>query len=45
MGLRTIRLPDSTPGVIAKYAMFDEQALLARLRYNRLLDIFTGLAC
>jgi len=25
-GIRTIRLPDSTPGVIAKYAMSDEQA-------------------
>ncbi|WP_420620481.1 endonuclease [Candidatus Poriferisocius sp.] len=45
MGIRTVRLPDSTPGVIAKYAMTDEQALLARLRYNRLLDVFTGLAC
>ena len=44
-GLRTIRLPDSTPGVIARYAMSDEQALLAKLRYNRLLDVFTGLAC
>ena len=44
-GLRTIRLPDATPGVIAKYSMSDEQALLARVRYNRLLDVFTGLAC
>lgn len=44
-GIRTVRLPDSTPGAIAKYAMSDEQALLARLRYNRLLDVFTGLAC
>ncbi|MXX64128.1 MAG: hypothetical protein F4Z36_03485 [Acidimicrobiia bacterium] len=44
MGMRTIRLPDSTPGVIAKYVMSDEQALLAKLRYNRLLDVFTGLA-
>ena len=44
-GLRVIRLPDSTPGVIAKYAMSDEQSLLAKLRYNRLLDVFTGLAC
>lgn len=44
-GLRTIRLPDSTPGVIASYALSDEQALLARVRYNRLLDVFTGLAC
>ena len=44
-GIRTIRLPDSTPGIIAKYSLNDEQALLARLRYNRLLDVFTGLAC
>ena len=44
-GLRTIRLPDATPGVIAKYSLTDEQALLARVRYNRLLDVFTGLAC
>lgn len=33
------------PGVIAMHALDDEQALLARLRYNRMLDIFTGLAC
>lgn len=44
-GLRTVRLPDATPGVIASYALSDEQALLARVRYNRLLDVFTGLAC
>ena len=44
-GLRTIRLPDATPGVISKYALSDEQALLARVRYNRLLDVFTGIAC
>ena len=39
------KVPDSTPGVIAVYAMSDEQALLARVRYNRLIDIFTGVAC
>ncbi|MCQ3807862.1 MAG: hypothetical protein OXB92_11140 [Acidimicrobiaceae bacterium] len=44
-GLHTIRLPDATPGVISRYALTDEQALLARVRYNRLLDVFTGLAC
>lgn len=27
------------------YALGDEQALLAKLRYNRLIDIFTGVAC
>jgi hypothetical protein len=30
---------------VAKYALSDEQALLARVRYNRLIDIFLGLAC
>ena len=39
------KVPDSTPGVIVKYALTDEQALLAILRYNRLLDIFTGVTC
>lgn len=40
-----IKVPDATPGVIEKYRLSDEQALLARLRYNRLLDIFTGVTC
>ncbi len=39
------KIPDTTPGVITLYAMNDEQALLAKLRYNRLVDIFTGLTC
>ena len=39
------KIPDATPGAIAMYCLTDEQALLARIRYNRLLDIFTGLAC
>lgn len=40
-----IKIPDATPGIIARYALSDEQALLAKLRYNRLIDIFTGLSC
>lgn len=44
-GLEKIKIPDATPGVISHYAMSDEQALLARIRYNRLLDIFTGVTC
>jgi hypothetical protein len=40
-----IKVPDSTPGVIEKYRLSDEQALLAKLRYNRSLDIFTGVTC
>jgi len=43
--LAKTKIPDATPGIIAKYALNDEQALLARLRYNRLLDIFTRVAC
>lgn len=43
--LKVFRLPDATPGIIAKYALSDEQALLAKVRYNRLIDIFTKLTC
>jgi hypothetical protein len=41
----TTKIPDATPGIIAKYALNDEQALLAKVRYNRLLDVFTGVTC
>ncbi len=44
-GLVETKVPDATPGVITMYALNDEQALLARLRYNRLVDIFTGVTC
>jgi hypothetical protein len=43
--LSETKIPDATPGVIVKYSMNDEQSLLAKLRYNRLIDIFTGLTC
>lgn len=43
--LAETKIPDSTPGIIAKYALSDEQALLAKVRYNRLIDIFTGVTC
>jgi hypothetical protein len=39
------KIPDATPGVITQYALNDEQALLAKLRYNRLIDIFTRITC
>lgn len=39
------KVPDATPGLVAMYSLNDEQALLAKLRYNRLIDIFTGIAC
>ncbi len=43
--LVTVKIPDATPEIIAAYALTDEQALLAKIRYNRLIDIFLGLAC
>lgn len=39
------KVPDATPGLVAKYSLNDEQALLAKLRYNRLIDIFTSITC
>ncbi|MCK4653245.1 MAG: endonuclease [Candidatus Cloacimonetes bacterium] len=43
--LMTIKIPDATPNIVDNYALNDEQALLAKVRYNRLLDIFTGVTC
>jgi len=43
--LAQTKVPDATPGIITMYALNDEQALLAKLRYNRLLDVFSGVAC
>lgn len=42
--LVTIKLPDATPEIIAVNSLSDEQALLAKVRYNRLIDIFLGVA-
>jgi hypothetical protein len=41
-GLLVRKIPDATPEIIANYALSDEQALLAKVRYNRLIDIFLG---
>jgi hypothetical protein len=38
-----VGIPDSTPEIIRAYALDDEQALLAIVRYNRLIDTFLGL--
>ncbi len=43
--LAETKIPDATPGIIVKYAFNDEQGLLAKLRYNRLIDIFSGVTC
>lgn len=44
-GMVLTKIPDATPGIVEKYAFGDEQALLAKLRYNRLIDVFTGVMC
>jgi hypothetical protein len=40
--LIAVKIPDSTPEIVNAYALSDEQALLAKVRYNRLIDIFLG---
>jgi DNA-binding CsgD family transcriptional regulator len=42
--LALIDIPDATPDIVLRYAQGDEQALLAKLRYNRLIDVFLGIA-
>lgn len=41
--LVAVKIPDSTPEIVNAYALSDEQALLAKVRYNRLIDIFLGI--
>lgn len=43
INMRQIKIPDSTPEIVIKYLLSDEQALLAKIRYNRLIDIFLGI--
>ena len=42
--LMTIKIPDATPEIVLAHAMSDEQALLAKIRYNRLVDVFLGVS-
>ncbi|MCR9254687.1 MAG: endonuclease [Alphaproteobacteria bacterium] len=42
-GLLVRKIPDATPEIIRTYALSDEQALLAKIRYNRLIDLFLGI--
>lgn len=42
--LVSTKVPEATPEIIKRYAITDEQALLAKIRYNRLIDIFFGIA-
>lgn len=39
-----VKIPNATPEIIEAYAKSDEQALLAKVRYNRLIDIFLGIS-
>jgi hypothetical protein len=41
--LLAIKIPDATPEIITANALSDEQALLSKVRYNRLIDIFLGI--
>jgi hypothetical protein len=43
--LVAVKIPDATPGIIAEHALSGEQALLAKVRYNRIIDLFTGIVC
>lgn len=38
------KVPDATPEIIRHTSLGDEQALLALVRYNRLVDVFLGVA-
>lgn len=43
---KCIKIPDATPEIVKMYTPSrDEQALLTRIRYNRVIDLFTGLTC
>ena len=42
--LMTIKIPDATPEIVSAPAMPDEQALLAKIRCNRLIDVFLGVS-
>lgn len=43
--LQVIHIPDATPEIVLEYAGRDEQGLLAKIRYNRLLDVFLQITC
>ncbi len=43
--LKVYPIPYAVPEIVANNLADDEQGLLTIVRYNRLLDVFTGLAC
>jgi hypothetical protein len=40
--LEAVKIPVATPEIVLKYQRSEEQALLAVVRYNRLVDLFLG---
>ncbi|GAH53914.1 unnamed protein product, partial [marine sediment metagenome] len=44
-GLAQIEILNAVPEIVEKYTSNDEQGLLSVIRYNRLIDIFTNIAC
>lgn len=38
-----IKIPDATPGIVTAYVLNRKQNILARVRYNRLVDMFLGI--
>lgn len=43
--LKVYQIPCAVPDIVSSNLARDEQGLLTVVRYNRLLDVFTGLAC
>ena len=41
--LISIKVPEATPEIITRYSSGDEQSLLTKIRYNRLIDVFLGI--
>lgn len=41
--LEEIPIPNNTPEIITLYQLSDEQSLLCKARYNRILDVFLGI--
>ena len=41
--LELIPIPDNTPEIISLYQLSDEQSMLCKIRYNRMIDTFLGM--
>lgn len=40
--LRSVLVPNNTPEILTLYSLSDEQSLLSKVRYNRIVDLFLG---